>query len=393
MKIEPFTIAVPDADLHQLIDRLGATRWPDAVMDAGWDYGTNLEYLQQLCRYWKSEFDWRRQEQRLNELPQQRASIDGLGVHFVHQRSRSGSRRTIPLLLTHGYPDSFLRFERIIPMLTDPERFGADPDEAFDVVVPSLPGHGFSDRPLEKGMNPSEIARRFAALMAGLGYERYAAHGGDWGNAVTEELANVAPEALIGTHHTEVSYQHIFTVDPRDLSESEAQYVEAGKHWQMTEGAYAMLQGTKPQTLAYAMTDSPAGLAAWIVEKMRAWSDCDGEVERRFSKDQLLTNISLYWFTRTAGSAFRLYFETMRSNPATRAPPERRVPRAFAIFPKDIVPAPRAFAERFYDVRRWTEMPRGGHFAALEEPALLADDLRAFFFRDLAEASQLPPAG
>jgi pimeloyl-ACP methyl ester carboxylesterase len=288
----------------------------------------------------------------------------------------------MPLLLTHGYPDSFLRFERIIPMLTDPARFGIDPDDAFDVVVPSLPGFGFSDPSARKGMTPLKIAELFAKLMPALGYERYGAHGGDWGGAITDALVQVAPDALIGSHHTEVSWKHIFSIDPKTLTSAEQKYIKAGKRWRDTEGAYAMLQGTKPQTLAYAMTDSPTGLAGWIVEKMRAWSDCGGDVERRFTKDQLLTNVSLYWFTRTAGSAFRLYYEAMRACDANTTP-ERRVPRAFAMFPKDLVNAPREFAERFFDVRRFTEMPRGGHFAAHEEPALLAEDLRAFFFRDL----------
>jgi pimeloyl-ACP methyl ester carboxylesterase len=382
MDIEEFRIAIPNQEVDDLRSRVKNTRWPDAVGGAGWDYGTNQEYLQKLCSYWATEFDWKRQEQRLNGFRHYTANIDGTRIHFVHEKSRTPSKHRMPLLLTHGYPDCFLRFERIIPMLTDPARFGRDPDDAFDVVVPSLPGFGFSDRPAQKGMTPLKAAELFAKLMPALGYERYGAHGGDWGGAVTDALVQVAPDALIGTHHTEVSWKHIFSIDPKALTTAEQRYIKAGKRWRDTEGAYAMIQGTRPQTLAYAMTDSPTGLAAWIVEKLRAWSDCGGDVEKRFTKDELLTNISIYWFTRTAGSAFRLYYETMHGSWA-HTTPERRIPRAFAMFPKDLVNAPREFAERFFDVRRFTEMPRGGHFAAHEEPALLAEDLRAFFFRDL----------
>jgi pimeloyl-ACP methyl ester carboxylesterase len=382
MDIQEFRIAIPDREIAELKSRLKNTRWPDAVRGAEWNYGTKLEYLQKLCGYWATEFDWRLQEERLNGFRQYRAKIDGTTIHFIHQKSRSRSKHRMPLLLTHGYPDSFVRFERLIPMLTDPASVGRDPDDAFDVVVPSLPGFGFSDRPSEKGMTPVKIAEIFAKLMSALGYERYGAHGGDWGGAVTDALVQVAPDALVGTHHTEVSWKRLFSIDPNALTSRERIYLEAGKRWLKTEGAYAMIQSTKPQSLAYAMTDSPAGLAGWIVEKMRAWSDCGGEVEKRFTKDELLTNISVYWFTRTAGSAFRLYHEAMNSADV-HTTPESRIPRGFAMFPKDLVNAPREFAERFYDVRRFTEMPRGGHFAAHEEPALLAEELRAFFFRDL----------
>jgi pimeloyl-ACP methyl ester carboxylesterase len=382
MQREEFRIAVPDEELEDLRARLEKTRWPDAVEGAGWEYGTELEFAKTLCRYWAKEFDWRAQETRLNRLRQFRVPIDGLQLHFVHEPGKAPGRRPLPLLLLHGFPDSFWRFERIIPRLTDPARFGAHPEEAFDVIVPSLPGFGFSDRAQEPGMTPRRIAALLAQLMRELGYERYAVHGGDWGSQVADELGKVVPDALLGAHHTEVGWQRLFALDPNQLSEAERAYVEAGKRWQQAEGAYALIQATKPQSLAYAMTDSPAGLAAWIVEKLRAWSDSAGEVERRFSKDELLTNISIYWFTRTAGSAFRLYFETLREAAPPSLERDPRVPRAFAIFPKDMVNAPREFAERFYDVRRWTAMPRGGHFAAFEEPDLLAEDLRAFFFHD-----------
>ena len=378
MSITPFTIAVPQADLDDLRDRLARTRWPDEIADAGWDYGTNEGYLQSLVDYWQNQFDWRAQEAMLNRFAHFRAEVGGFGLHFIHERGKGAN--PLPLLLTHGWPDSFYRMYKIIPLLTDPAAHGGDPADAFDVIVPSLPGYGFSDRPTERGTTAKRIADLFAALMTStLGYEKFAAHGGDWGSGVTEQLAFNHAASLVGIHLTDVPYTHLFTTQTDDLSEAEQQYLAAGQHWQMTEGGYAMIQGTKPQTLGYGLNDSPAGLAAWIVEKFRAWSDCDGDVERRFSKDELLTNITLYWATETINSANRLYAEHSTEHDDTPGPERTDVPTGVAIFPKDLVNAPRAFAERFFDVQRWTEMPRGGHFAALEEPELLVEDIRAFF--------------
>jgi pimeloyl-ACP methyl ester carboxylesterase len=373
MDVEPFAIAVSDEEINDLKTRLERTRWPDAVRDGGWDYGTNPEYLKELCRYWQTQFDWRKEERALNRVRHCRAQVEGFGLHFVHERAKNG--RGLPLLLVHGYPDSFARFQKLVPLLVDG-------DEAFDLIVPSLPGFGFSEQPTDRGMGPAKIARLLHGLMTGLGYARYAAHGGDWGTAITEQLARLAPDALTGIHQTDVSWRRILAIDPKDLSLAEKAFLDKGRRFREMEAGYAIIQSTKPQSLAYAMTDSPAGLAGWIVEKMRAWSDCDGDVEKRFDKDAILQNVSLYWFTRTAGSAFRLYFEAMREKPSGNEP-MREVPRGFAVFPKELAVAPREFAERFYDVRRWSEMPRGGHFAALEEPELLAGELRAFFHGDL----------
>jgi pimeloyl-ACP methyl ester carboxylesterase len=375
MSVQSFEIGVPQETLEDLRRRLELTRWTDEVAGAGWDYGTNLAYLKELVGYWQDGFDWREQEAKLHEFAQFRAGVDGLGIHFVHERGKGPN--PMPIILTHGWPDSFYRFHKIIPMLTDPAQFGGDPADSFDVVVPSVPGYGFSDRPRERGLGSSQTADLFTKLMRDvLGYERFAAHGGDVGSGVTESVAARHPGALVGIHLTDVPYWHVFAASPEGLSEAEREYLEKGNEWGMQEGAYAVLQSTRPQTPAYALNDSPAGLAAWIVEKFRAWSDCEGDVEKRFTKDELLTNITIYWVTQTIGSSFRMYYETNRVRPTAAS---RDVLAGFAIFPKDIVPAPREFGERAFNVERWTEMPRGGHFAAMEEPELLAEDLRDFF--------------
>lgn len=380
MSVTPFPLAIPQATLDDLQRRLAATRWPDEVAGAGWDYGTSRAYLQELVGYWGHGFDWRAQEAALNRFAHFRTEIDKFGVHFIHEVGKGPN--PIPLLLTHGWPDSFWRMHKIIPLLTDPASHGGDPADAFDVVVPSLPGYGFSDRPAEPGFTSARVADLWVHLMRDvLGYGRFGAHGGDMGSSVTLDLALAHPEALLGMHLTDVPYLTMVRFAPpaSDLSDAEQAYIARGQAWAQEEGAYAMIQSTKPQSLAYGLNDSPAGLAAWIVEKFRAWSDCDGEVERRFSKDDLLTNITLYWVTETIDSSFRLYYEALH-DPAPPDPRERAdVPVAFAMFPKDISPAPREWAERFFQVARWTEMPRGGHFAALEEPELLVEDIRATF--------------
>lgn len=373
--MEPFRIQIPQAMLDDLHARLRATRWPDAVDGAGWEYGTNLAYLKQLVAHWLHDVDWRAQEQSLNRFAHFRANVDGFGLHFIHERGVGPN--PLPILLTHGWPDSFYRFHKLIPLLTAPAAHGGDVSDAFDVIVPSLPGYGFSDRPSAPGMNKHRVASLFAALMTQtLGYQQFVAHGGDIGSGVTEALALAHAEHLIGIHLTDIPYWHLSTSAPDDLSDAEQQYLAAGTAWQRTEGAYAMLQSTKPQTPAYGLNDSPAGLAAWLVEKFRAWSDCDGEIERRFSKDELLTHIMLYWISETIGSSFRMYYENRQVSAETAA--RVAVPTGVAIFPKDPVRAPRDYGERFFNIQRWTTMPRGGHFAAWEEPELLVEDIRAF---------------
>jgi pimeloyl-ACP methyl ester carboxylesterase len=377
MNVKPFKIEMGRQILDDLRRRLENTRWPDEIAESGWEYGTNLSYLKELISYWQREFDWRKQEAALNQFSHYRAKIDGFGVHFIHERGKG--KYPLPIILTHGYPDSFIRFLKVIPMLTDPERYGGDAEDSLDVIIPSLPGYGFSDRPRERGMSPMRIAALFHRLMTeGLGYKRFAAQGGDWGSGVTRQLALDFPESLVAIHLTDVPAWMYINDPPPDLSEAERLYFANVRQWAMEEGGYAMIQSTKPQTLAYAMNDSPAGLAAWMIEKFRAWSDCGGDLESRFSKDELLTNLTIYWATETANSAFRIYYESQR-NPAPNAKERIRTPTAVAIFPKDLAPAPAEFAERVCNVQRWTEMPRGGHFAAWEEPELFVEDLRAFF--------------
>jgi pimeloyl-ACP methyl ester carboxylesterase len=377
MSIQPFKIDVPQATLDDLHERLARTRWPDEVEGAGWDYGTNLDYLKSLVDYWQHEFDWRAQEAMLNNFSHFRADIDGLGIHFIHERGKGPN--PLPIILTHGWPDSFYRMYKIIPMLTDPASYGGDPADSFDVIVPSLPGFGFSDRPHKRNMTLSRTAELWATLMTDvLGYQRYAALGGDFGSGITQLLAASHPESLIGIHVTDIGFYNLYDRQP-DLSEAEQRYLGAQQGWFFQEGAYGMIQGSKPQTLSYGLNDSPAGLAGWIVEKFRAWSDCDGDVERSFSKDELLTNIMIYWVTQTINSSFGYYRDM--NTPKLQPGQHIEVPAAFARFPKDIpgIDPPRELAERHLRIERWTQMPRGGHFAALEEPELLAGDIRAFF--------------
>ncbi len=376
MPVEAFTMNISQATLDDLHNRLAHTRWPDEIEGAGWDYGTNLDYLKSLVTYWQNQFDWRAQEARLNHFAQFRAEIDGFGIHFIHERGKGP--HSLPLILTHGWPDSFFRMYKIIPMLTDPASYGGDPADSFDVIVPSLPGYGFSDRPNARGMTTVHTATLWARLMTEvLGYRRFAAAGGDIGSGVTRFLAVAHPDVLVGIHLTDIGLP--VSSEIPDLSEAEKQYLNAVQQWRMQEGAYAMQHSTKPQTLAYGLNDSPVGLAAWIVEKFRTWSDCDGDVERRFSKDELLTNIMIYWVTETINSSIRMYYENVRMSPPLKAGQHIEAPAGVALFPKDILLPPREWAQRSLRIQRWTQMPRGGHFAALEEPELLVEDLRAFY--------------
>jgi pimeloyl-ACP methyl ester carboxylesterase len=377
MSIQPFKIAIPQATLDDLRERLSRTRWPDEVEGAGWDYGTNLEYMKDLADYWQHEYDWHKHEAELNTFAHFKAEVDGLGIHFIHERGKGP--RPMPIILTHGWPGSFCEMLKVIPRLTDPERHGGKAEDAFDVIVPSLPGYGFSDRPTQRGVTSARIAAMWARLMTKeLGYQRFAAQGGDWGSVVTEQLAVAHPDVVLGFHLNNIPYHHLFA-KADNLSQEEQTYLEAAGRWQFAEGAYAMIQGSKPQTLAYGLHDSPVGLAAWIVEKFRSWSDCAGDVEKRFTKDELLTTITLYWVTETINAANRLYYDSAHDFTSPQHTGRSAVPAAIARFPQDILPAPREWAERWFNVQQWTAMPRGGHFAAMEEPELLVEDLRAFF--------------
>jgi microsomal epoxide hydrolase len=377
MKKHPFTIMVSQGLLDDLQERLKRTRWPDEVEEAAWDYGTDLGYLKQLTAYWQHAFDWRVQEEKLNSFAHFRAQVQGFGIHFIHERGCGP--HPLPLVLTHGWPGSFFEMLKLLPLLTDPARHGADPADAFDVIVPSLPGFGFSDRPGVRGMTITRTATLWADLMTDvLGYTRFAAAGSDIGASVTQRLAFLYPERLVGLHLTYFGSSSLPPEQP-DLSQAEQRYLAALEQWAQREGAYAQLQATKPQTLAYGLNDSPAGLAAWIVEKFRTWSDCAGEVERRFSKDELLTNIMLYWVTQTIHSSMRTYYENAHSPSPLKLGQRIAVPAGLAFFPQEINLPPRTWVERVLHVQRWTSLPRGGHFPALEEPELLAGELRAFF--------------
>ena len=375
--IEPFRIAIPDEVLADLRDRIARTRWPDEIADSGWDYGTNLGYLKELLDYWRDGFDWRAQERYLNSFHHFRAPVDGLRLHFLHERGRGPD--PMPLLVVHGWPSTFFEMVKIVPLLTDPVAHGGDARDSFDVIVPSLPGFGFSDLPRERGMTKTRMARFLAGLMIEvLGYRRFAARGGDIGSGVVAFLAMDYPKHVAGIHVSDVIRPYLGP-GARIFTDAERRFFEEERRWMEKEGAYDHIQATKPQTLAYGLTDSPAGLAAWIIEKFRGWSDCGGDVERRFSRDELLTNLTIYWATGTINSANRRYFER-DAEPRDLGPDDRvRVPTAVTIFPADIDKPPREWGERVYDVRRWTEMPRGGHFAALEEPGLLTQDIREFF--------------
>jgi len=378
--IEPFRIEVPDAVLDDLRARLARTRLPDQIEGAGWDYGTERGYLQELIAHWRSAYDWRIHEARLNAFPQFRTEIDGQRVHFLHVRSPHED--AFPLIVTHGWPGSIWEFHKVLGPLTDPTAHGGEARDAFHVVCPSIPGYGFSDPPRTRGWDARRMAEVNAALMARLGYDRYGAQGGDWGSIISTYNAVADPEHCAGIHLNMVVALPPADGDPTaGLSDEEKLAVADLLRFQKEETGYQQIQGTRPQTLGYALNDSPAGLAAWIVEKFRAWSDCGGDVESRFTKDELLTNITLYWVTGSITSSIRLYCETMRSGLWSAGPPRVAVPTGCAIFPKELYRAPRAWAERIYDVKQWTKMPRGGHFAALEEPELLVEDVRRFFRR------------
>jgi pimeloyl-ACP methyl ester carboxylesterase len=376
----PFSLRVPDDVLVDLRARLARVRWPDEVPGAGWGYGTDLGYMRELVDYWRERYDWRLHEARLNALPQFTVPIGDVDLHFV--RVQGVGPAPLPLLLSHGWPGSIWEFHRLIPLLADPGAHRADPADAFTIVAPSLPGYTFSFRPDQPRLGIAEIADVFARLMTDvLGHHRYGAQGGDWGAFVTARLGLRYPERLAGIHVTLLGARRD-RAGSAEPSEEEKVYLEELRRWEREETGYQWIQGTKPQTLAYGLTDSPVGLAAWIVEKFRTWSDSGGDVERRFSKDILLTNIMLYWITGAINSSFWPYYATRHAPWPLPEGQRIEVPTGYASFPGEILHPPRAWAERAYNIRRWTTMRAGGHFAALEEPEALAADIRAFF-RDL----------
>ena len=375
--VQPFRLHIPDTDLADLRERLARTRFPDQAPDAPWRYGTDVGYLKTLVEHWRDRFDWRAQEARLNAFPQFRVPLHGIDVHFLHVEGRGPA--PAPLLLSHGWPGSVFEFLELIPRLTDPARFGGDPADAFTVVAPSLPGYGLSFAPGQPRFSLEQIADCFADLMSGvLGYRRFAAQGGDWGAFVTSRLGAVHADKLLGIHLNMLAVRRDAKLVANPTPEEE-RYLAELAFWLKEETGYQWIQGTRPQTLAFGLSDSPAGLAAWIVEKFRAWSDCGGDVESVFARDHLLANISLYWFTGAIGSSFWPYYARMHG-PWPVPDGGVGVPTGYAEFPKEILHPPRSVAARVYtDIRRWTTLPRGGHFAAMEQPEALAHEIVEFF--------------
>ena len=381
MKIRPFTIEIAQSEIDDLRKRISNWREPDQLQAIGWAQGTEHEELRRLMQHWCTGFDWRKQEAAWNIHPHYQTDIGGQTIHFIHARAAVATGRTV--ILTHGWPGSVFEFHELIPLLTDPLSHGGRQEDAFNVVVPSIPGYGFSSRPTRPGLNLFAVADLWAELMSRLGYKRYLAQGGDLGASVSTCLAHAHPDSLAGVHLNFIpgSFSPPHDASPDgDLTLEERVFLERKAGWADLHGAYAHIQATRPQTLAYGLTDSPVGLAAWMIEKFRDWSDCDGDLANAaFSRDDMLADISLYWFTRTVASSMRLYWETRARPLAFVSGTAINVPLAVALFPKELPMPPRSWVERvFKDIRQWTAMPRGGHFAALEQPALLAQDLRAF---------------
>lgn len=376
LSFEPFRVEVAESVLDDLRDRLARTRFPAAIPGAGWEPGTEVAYLRELVDYWAHEFDWSAAQARINAVEQSMTQIDGQPIHLLHARSPEPD--ALPLVLVHGWPGSIVEFLDVIGPLSNPRAHGGDPADAFHVVAPSLPGYTFSGPTREMGWNPRRIAGAFARLMAALGYDRYGAQGGDWGSIVTSNIADLDAEHVAGLH-----LNFVVARPPAggmsELSAEERAALEQMRAWKESGIGYQEIQGTKPHSLGYGLEDSPAGLAAWIVEKFRAWSDCGGDVERAFTKDQLLTNITAYWVSATATSSCRLYYETRRAGLGAMPQAFIDVPTAIANYPAEVTRPPRSWVEAAYRVTHWTEQPHGGHFAAMEQPELFVDDVRAFF--------------
>jgi epoxide hydrolase len=378
--VTDFRIEVAEAELERLRARLRETRWPERETVEDWSQGVPLAYLRELCRYWADGYDWRATERRLNALPQFRTEIDGIGIHFVEVRSPDAE--ALPLLITHGWPGSIVEFLKVLGPLTDPASHGGSAADAFHVVCPSLPGYGFSDRPARPGWGVGRIAAAWTVLMARLGYERYGAQGSDWGTSISASLGQQDPDHVAGIHLT----PPLAPPDPAtfdDLTEREQAALASLEHSAEWDSGYSREHATRPQTIGYALVDSPAALCAWIIEKFWAWTDCDGRLENVLTRDELLDNLMLYWLPGTGASSARLYWESSSlvnewiSGPTSDTV---SVPTGCSIFPKELQRPSRRWAEkRFLDIRYWSEPSRGGHFAAFEQPELFVDEVRAFF--------------
>ncbi|MBL8378807.1 MAG: epoxide hydrolase [Burkholderiales bacterium] len=375
--LRPFRLHVETAAIDDLKSRLARVRWPDEAPDAPWAYGTSVAFMREMVATWRDAYDWRATESALNALPQFKTLIDGIDVHFLHVPGKGPAPR--PLLLSHGWPGSILEFMKVIPLLTDPAAHGGDAADAFTVVVPSLPGYTLSFTENQPRKSLPEIGAMFDTLMHRLGYARYVAQGGDWGSFVTAWLGANRPQRVAGIHLNMMPLRRDAAMFANP-SPAEKTYLAELDHFLKEETGYQAIQGTRPQTLAYGLSDSPAGLAAWITEKYRAWTDCEGDPRNSLTMDEMLGNISLYWFTNCIGASFWPYYARLHG----RWPIDGRVevPTGYCAFPREILRPPREAAERVFNIRRWSVMARGGHFAALEKPRELVDEMRAFF-RDI----------
>ncbi len=370
--ITPFSVNVPQQVLDDLKSRLSLTRWPDEIAGTEWQYGTALSYMKELTNYWQHTFDWRKVEREINSYPNFMADIDGQKVHFMHIKGKG--KRSIPLIITHGWPGSFLEMMKLIPLLTE------DPSFSFDLVIPSVPGFGFSGKITRQGGNSAFVAELWHQLMTELGYKRYAAQGGDIGSGISTWLSLKYPSNVIGLQLNYISGSYKpYLQDGEQLSDEIIAFQKIGAEWSAKEGAYAHMHATKPLTAAYGLNDSPAGLCAWIIEKFNSWSDNGGNIESIFTKDELLANVTLYWITQTIGSSMRIYNENSKSPMIFEKDEAIQVPVAFAEFPKELPTPPRSYIEKGFNLRRWTKMAVGGHFAAVEQPELLSKDIIDFF--------------
>jgi pimeloyl-ACP methyl ester carboxylesterase len=375
----PFAFRAEDSALEDLASRLSRTIWPDEVEAEAWRYGPPVSYMREFVRYWAEDYDWRREEARINSFPQYKMEIDGQAIHFINQPGRGPS--PLPLVITHGWPGSIVELLKIIPLLADPGAHGGDPSDAFTVIAPSIPGYGFSGRPKTCGTSVFAVADLWAKLMTNLGHPMFGVQGGDWGSWISATAGLRHPDRVLGIHLNYLSTRFRPAMSDEDppLSDEEKDYLARVAGWSEAEGAYIAIQATKPLSLAYALTDSPVGLAAWYVEKFRAWSDCSVEPDEILSKAEMITDVMVHWLTRTAHSAMRFYSES-REHPLHLAPGQKILPPCgIAHLPGELPMPPRSWAERAFNIEHWSSIAHGGHFAAWEVPELLAEDIRAFF--------------
>ncbi len=362
--------------LEDLRVRLNNTRWPQQIINTDWDRGVPIDYLKSLTDYWKERYEWRKHEAVLNQYPQYTSTIEGINIHFFY--IKSANPNAIPLILTHGWPDSFLRYTKIIPFLSDPQKYGGTIEDAFDIIIPSLPGFGFSSAPDKEGVSNAYVADLWVKLMVEeLGYSKFAAAGGDIGSGVTRYIASKYPDKLIGMYLTDIGIiRELLSPTGNNRSNVEELYARNAKEWIAQEGAYMSIQSTKPHTLSFGLSDSPVAVASWIIEKLYSWSDCNGAIENLYSKDEIITQVMIYWLTNTLSSSIQYYYENTHGLPDME---KTNVPTGIATFPKDILIPPEDWTKEHFNIIHWTRLSHGGHFTAMEAPELFANDLRDFF--------------